>query len=71
MCCMAIKIKQAILPLICFLFMQSAYSQSAQDMQDYLEKQFLRYTGAYPGRALCPFRQEEYIAGRSCGLTCI
>jgi hypothetical protein len=64
MFCMAKKIQQAILPLIYFLFTQSAYSQSVQDMQEYLKKQFLRYTGAVPREELFVHSdREEYIAG--------
>ncbi|TAL60331.1 MAG: hypothetical protein EPN88_16135 [Bacteroidetes bacterium] len=61
---MMIKVKPAILLLIYFLFLQSAYGQVQENMTDYLKQRFLTYSGAvHREEIFIHSDREEYIAG--------
>ncbi|MCX6255247.1 MAG: hypothetical protein NTV31_12315, partial [Bacteroidia bacterium] len=58
------KLKPAILLLIFFLFLQSAYGQLQKNMTDYLMQRFLRYSEAVPREEIFVHSdREDYIAG--------
>ena len=58
------KIKPVILLIICLLFLQTSFSQSQNNIPDYLRQKFLKYTEAVPREEIYVHTdRDEYISG--------